>query len=431
MANYSPSSKTPLMEGVRVDMLKVLDRGDSLYELTLRFPDIANELIAAGMPKQPDCTIAQLRLDHSSNWETTEVLHIIPRDLLRSIIKGTVAMDFGPNRPHDYDEDSTAAGIYVIAVSIDGGDGRFLNWSELGELIMILQNYADVYTLHKRGTPKNMAELVKISVAKEIDLAVNGQWTDTKTRFICNDTQHQHVLAFIENLQRRRAPMFPGVVEAAVHQEQCPLYVGCSTKLNGRLPKYSLSTNLDGINNLLGLLISALRHMDSEPAITRRVVMKTWKRSQLPVAERLVSALARSYVWQDGLNIAEGGANEVGYSHSIEAEIEIAVNSTVMEENLTASLQDIRDRKQCLQNLQEAKAIQEKNVKLAVEMEEHMLQIQKLADEWSQVLQPKLAERKNELDKAIRAVANAKPLWEELDDLTRQVEDAFKKLGLE
>ncbi|KAJ0301739.1 hypothetical protein COL516b_007716 [Colletotrichum fioriniae] len=402
MANYSPSSKTPLMEGVRVDMLKVLDRGDSLYELTLRFPDIANELIAAGMPKQPDCTIAQLRLDHSSNWETTEVLHIIPRDLLRSIIKGTVAMDFGPNRPHDYDEDSTAAGIYVIAVSIDGGDGRFLNWSELGELIMILQNYADVYTLHKRGTPKNMAELVKISVAKEIDLAVNGQWTDTKTRFICNDTQHQHVLAFIENLQRRRAPMFPGVVEAAVHQEQCPLYVGCSTKLNGRLPKYSLSTNLDGINNLLGLLISALRHMDSEPAITRRVVMKTWKRSQLPVAERLVSALARSYVWQDGLNIAEGGANE-----------------------------DIRDRKQCLQNLQEAKAIQEKNVKLAVEMEEHMLQIQKLADEWSQVLQPKLAERKNELDKAIRAVANAKPLWEELDDLTRQVEDAFKKLGLE
>ncbi|KAI3540891.1 hypothetical protein CABS01_06779 [Colletotrichum abscissum] len=100
---------------------------DSAYELTLCFPDIANELIAAGMLKQPDCTIAQLRLDHARDWETTEVLHIIPRDLLRSIIKGTVAMDFGPNRPHDYDEDSNEAGIYVIAVSVDSRDGKFLN----------------------------------------------------------------------------------------------------------------------------------------------------------------------------------------------------------------------------------------------------------------------------------------------------------------
>ncbi|KAK1495356.1 hypothetical protein CTAM01_08485 [Colletotrichum tamarilloi] len=234
MANYSPSSKTPLMDGVRVDMLKVLERGDSLYELTLCFPDIANELIAAGMPKQPDCTIAQLRLDHVRDWETTEVLHIIPRDLLRSIIKGTVAMDFGSNRPHDYDEDSNEAGIYVIAVSVDGRDGRFLDWSELGELITTLQTYADAYTIHKRGAPRGIAELVKTSIAKEIDLAVNEQWTPAETRFIGNDTQHQHVTAFIGNLQRRRTPMFSGVAEATIHQEQCPLYLRLTLSLARR-----------------------------------------------------------------------------------------------------------------------------------------------------------------------------------------------------
>ncbi|KAG7047474.1 hypothetical protein JMJ77_0010826 [Colletotrichum scovillei] len=429
MANYSPSSKTPLMDGVRVDMLKVLDRGDSLYELTLCFPDIANELIAAGMTKQPDCTIAQLRLDHARGWETTEVLHIIPRDLLRSIIKGTVAMDFGPNRPHDYDEDSSEAGIYVIAVSVDGRDGKFLNWSELGELTTALQTYADAYTIHKRGAPRGITESVKTSIAKEIDLAVNGQWTAAKTRFICNDTQHQHVMAFIENLQRRRTPMFPGVAEAAIHQEQCPLYIGCSSKLNETLPKYSLSTNLGGINNLLALLISALRHMGLEPAITRRVVMITWKRTQLPVAERLVIALARSYVLQDGCNIAEGGANRSGYKYSLDAETSVSVHSTAMEENLTASQRDIRDRKECLQNLQEAKAIQENNVKLAVKMEEDMLQIEKLATEWTQIHQPRLDKRKEELDRAMREAAKARPLWEELDELLSQVVEALRKRG--
>ncbi|KAK1451010.1 hypothetical protein CCUS01_11377 [Colletotrichum cuscutae] len=143
-------------------------------------------------------------------------------------------MDFGPNRPYDYDEDSNEVGICVIAVSVDGRDGKFLNWSELSELITALQTYADAYTIHKRGAPRGIAELVKTSIAKEIDLAVSGQWTPAETRFIGNDTQHQHVTAFIENLQRRRTPMFPGVAEATIHQEQCPLYLRLTLPLARR-----------------------------------------------------------------------------------------------------------------------------------------------------------------------------------------------------
>ncbi|KAK1536853.1 uncharacterized protein CCOS01_02173 [Colletotrichum costaricense] len=126
---------------------------------------------------------------------------------------------------------------------------------------------------------------------------------------------------------------------------------------------------------------------------------------QLPVAETLVIALSCSYAWQDGFNIAEGGAitDDMNKKKKLRTgktggvadtpKVNIMVRFSRMRDNMEKSREDIEGRSSLIRGLEEG----------AQACEEGDALLEKASKEWGQTLSEKL--RMHEIWKEMNALA--------------------------
>lgn len=308
-------------------LLNAFDDGKSLYELSLLLPRIGMQLLEDKTLKNANFKVGKTALalmkDAGQKWEMFILLHSMNRDVIRSIILGTIAYDSHPDGGGGLESyknpgfsDHEAQGIYVIGLRRDGKGGKFVNEDELRLLIRGISRYlqgADIV----RNVPlaaysTDEAELV--SWVAKVDAACRSPSAQTappqSTRFINNDAEKQNVLCLVRGLVKRRLASPSGSISAApaeVRQVQSPLYVGCSTNLPNRIGNYSPSQHLTKVNKPMALTVSVMEALGLPVSMTIRVVLRTWKGHQLPIAEQLVATLAGSLVCQTGFNAIQAG----------------------------------------------------------------------------------------------------------------------------
>ncbi|KAJ3952325.1 hypothetical protein N0V92_011231 [Colletotrichum tropicale] len=350
----------PLMTGNRAKMLQTLDQNKSLYSLSLHFEGIVEEL--EKLAKKPARTIIDFKIDSAANkWRMIHLLHAIPRDLLRSIICGTLAYDSTNARVEEYSKNGP--GIYVIGICINRNTvnrtipnapaGSFLKWDEIAVLITHLEGYIEAYEIYqsKRLRSQDDRELVRIAIAIDRtykrSLNLSGH---ERTLYIENDGQAENVKALIRGF-KERMPASTATRDRETAQHQSPLYVGCSDHVDSRLTRYNLSTDLSGINKLLALTVSVINFMGLSPKLVRKVALRTWEPDQLAAAEKLVIALARSSCHMDRFNVAEGGGKQ---STNDLAVLERGKEEVMQEghycKSMKASLEDMNERVAFLEN---------------------------------------------------------------------------------
>ncbi|KAK2003642.1 hypothetical protein LX36DRAFT_78763 [Colletotrichum falcatum] len=278
MATTAPSRKRtlemPLMSDVQARLLEVLDRGGSFYELSLLLPDVGKDLAAAGMPVTPQTTINQLSSDYLNSYKSLELLHVAPRQLLVSMIQGTVAYDCTQNPSEDYSSQTDDPGVYVISISIKGRDGKFLGWYELELVATYIDDYIEASEILQRGGPLTGEEEEKVDQAISIDTAYGVPLVKDKTRFVDGASSIAELREVAAGLRRRIIKPHPGRTDAQKHQIQSPQYVGCSTKLSGELKHYDAATGLKGVSEPWSFLVHVLKAVEYEPVLTSRVVAK-------------------------------------------------------------------------------------------------------------------------------------------------------------
>ncbi len=140
----APTAEIPLLEGPRLDMMKVLKKKGSHYEVVRCFPKIIQHL--QSLPIEIDCkkTIQYMAAVEDEDPMAWLLLHAIPRLMFESLVLGTVAFDFSkdPTRcPTTYK--TQEMGVYVISVCVIDRGGKWLTAQELGLLIDNAKRYCD------------------------------------------------------------------------------------------------------------------------------------------------------------------------------------------------------------------------------------------------------------------------------------------------
>ncbi|KAI3549617.1 hypothetical protein CSPX01_02268 [Colletotrichum filicis] len=369
------------------------------------FPDIAKDIWQL-TPSQ-NSTFDQLDHDFRHGKNSLMLLHAIPRELLRSLIQGTLAFDTVNSRDASC-YPAKGQGIYAIDVYIENRGGKFLGYDEITRVITELEDYIKAYRINLRtlhGQQAEIAERMLLKKAYAFYDAFGTSATD-KTRLISNSADF-------------------------VHQIQGMQYVGCSGDLGTRVPVYAANNALGGkrtldptsINTPLILLLSAIKASGLVPKTVSRVILKTWEPRLLPIAERLVISLARSNYLQDGLNVAEGGGQrgKDGASTMRHMKFEVLCVRPYFSTNIQLSLADLEQRRVFPDNLKAIDSARGDIVKLFREYDEHKLTLDRLLKQWETELKKVMKSKTVSLRLQHTAVTAEELQWQRLDDITMRV----------
>ena len=326
-AQYSPSAEKPLMEGIRAKLVQALDENKSLFEIMLMMDDVVEDLEQV----RGDVTIKKT-LEYFEKgvpmMQMASLLHYVNVKLLKSIIAGTLAFDLyqDPNLGANcqYDE-NCSAGTYVVSLSIYGRQGKFLNIFELRSLSSLITRYADAakawISNNQTWDMQDPGHITKRNFVMEVDNKVSRADAGEVPVF----GQSRGAVEKLEELARmfcRRAiPSLDLLAGGQTHQVQAPMMVGCTSETMAKqakahYPQMSTSNplipaagSLQSTTNTWGLTVSLLYYMDLKPDIIHVAALPFMQSTDLPRTEILLTTLARSFVWQDGFNIIEGGGN--------------------------------------------------------------------------------------------------------------------------
>lgn len=209
-----PSAQIPLLTGCRLRFTKALAAQVSPWALTSLFPRLVREL--EDVPKTRHTKLENtIRLlgqagGPSVDGDVWDLFHTIPRDLLESLVLGTVAFDHSRTQNRVTGLDNNGPGIYILGLSIVGRDGQFLDGRELDLLIQDLQTYIQGSTVLRRKKPaatRSATERAAVQLVTDVDFTY-GVGAAGRPRFICdaeNDALAGHLLS---SLQARRQAMF-------------------------------------------------------------------------------------------------------------------------------------------------------------------------------------------------------------------------------
>ncbi|KAG5757351.1 hypothetical protein H9Q70_000001 [Fusarium xylarioides] len=356
----------------------------SLYEVYLQLPKLADDLESDTTMKRNGFSVIETvkALRKGNSWAMCELLHSIPSDVVGSIVRGTVAHDIANGRFPCYETPVRNAmfkdqipGVYVVSISRfkttprgrDNFDGCFLNGREMGLVISDINRYIDGYKVHvqfqedlQQGRVTSIKDLsVTDSQALDHLRTIDGfahigcQWSSPV--YIKKQSHiHKHE-AFVETLTMMCRSDPTGVVR----MKQGPLYVGCSKDLGKRTQVYN-QDNIKDINKPLGLFLSILRKLDLDVKVNVSVVLRTWKRDQLAIAEQLVTTLAGSLVFQYGFNATESGgtgSQTVKSAESLRINTEcIMSHKQYMRDNLKGTLFELEQRESFLEILDQTQS---------------------------------------------------------------------------
>ncbi|KXH38164.1 hypothetical protein CSIM01_10479 [Colletotrichum simmondsii] len=360
-----PSTGIPLFDGYRASLVNRLDARDSRYELSLQFPDIIKEF--ENLPLGATRSAKIFEQDPYEGWTMMQLFHAIPDELLRSIVLGTVAYDDIQHQCHlpDYSEDGL--GVYVIAISIEGRNGAFLNTDEIEMLTQSMATYLEAYEAAKvTKASRSRAQRVAISCSRVVDGQYRKNVTD-EPYFVRSDAHADQVKTVISWFERRVANNSPGDL---TFLHQCPLYVGCSRVLKDGLKDSCLTNQLDNMSRLLGFTLSIISSLGLTPKITKKVPIKIWQDKQLPVAEVLLIALSQSPYAQGGFNVQDGGNTAGTFNPSVlVASYQEVMFKPHLRANLERSLKDLDDRRQFIDNHATMRALLKDIVKIGGDLE--------------------------------------------------------------
>jgi hypothetical protein len=273
------------MPDLRRQMLLALQRSPSYLILARMRPNIAADIRINGYPIRTEAMAKSIESD-----EAFRLLHVIPRDLLTSIISGTVAYDLWNGDIDPYTP--STCGVYVMAIHICGRRGKFLSGRELGELATLVDRYVTAYDHWVRDGQRWDEGSEDSRRHRRFVENVDGRETSNGPRFVKSPLSRA-ITRELANMFRRR--QIASIDPDAVHT-QSPLFVGRRTGVGSPLASTPTALNLT-----LGLL----KVMGLRPKTGVATVLPTWRREDLPHAARLVAALGRSLVTQDGFNMEQ------------------------------------------------------------------------------------------------------------------------------
>lgn len=346
-----PTAEIPLLEGPRLDMVKALRKGDSYWDLTRSFPDIICRL--SGLSGTIDCRRTILVLENIEDEASTAwaVLHAVPRNVMASIVLGTVAYDFNKthHRPSTYSD--RGPGVYAIGISVNGRDGKWLTAKELRKLVRELLRYRDAYLAWKehQGNPVTVQDTELHDFVMQVDNMVGQSKTaGNPPRFVHDDAGEDLLASMIGSFTERFETSLRLDPAGDKPMAQSPIYVGCSNDLETRVPQHKckpVKSSMALSNKAMTLTLAMMSFIDREGATTARTVLRTWKNNQLAVAEMLVAALANSYMTLDGFNRTEAGDREGNLSQLVLQGCSASVlgQQPYFYENITQSCEAMRE----------------------------------------------------------------------------------------
>ncbi|RYP56434.1 hypothetical protein DL770_010829 [Monosporascus sp. CRB-9-2] len=307
-------AEMPLQGERTLTLFHALEDNDSYYELSLELSKLAKEL-AKYKKERVDKPRDLIENDRWHGRSMLIMLHTIPKTLLRSIILNTVAYDF-LNRitapPLCYSADGP--GTYVAAMSIRSRNGEFLCVVEIEDLIEGLRKYCKAYVRQKahQGSPSTPEDKALDESAREVDAAFGSRSSGAKDRlrFIRSDDAHQRVFVAHREL---RGPLpasgTAGAVPSRVSEAE-PSDGGCSNQMDDRMPHHDPKgpSGLGPTTYTWALTLCLIKsRLGLDPVVTVRPVVRTWENNLLATSEVLVTALAGSYVFQEGFNVIGAG----------------------------------------------------------------------------------------------------------------------------
>ncbi|KAH6977199.1 hypothetical protein BKA56DRAFT_617450 [Ilyonectria sp. MPI-CAGE-AT-0026] len=371
MAN--PTAEMPMPgDQEQQDLLEVLEKHDSLYQLSLEMPKLAKSLEALPLPRHVDIssTLGAIAKDEDDDWKMATLLHSMDRSAIRAIIRGTVAFDTFKEEAKwleiPGEAEGKVPGVYVIGLSRRDHHGQFLNILETEKLIRGLQNYIDGYRALDRHrcrvqlqvatqgnlTPQDKERISWVFKVDGFPGVVLPHGSIPEAKFVESDDDVMNIEALIKSLERRCDVTLDPTKE--IRQRQSPIYVGCSTNLRVSTSDDSLK-DLSGLNKPLALTVSILSALDLPVNLTVQVALRIWEPDQLPVAEQLVATLASSLVHQHGFNDTEAGgtAGSTVTASSLQAARELIMcHNQTMSDNVEKTIAEMEKRLEFIKTLE-------------------------------------------------------------------------------
>lgn len=369
-------------------------------------------------------TVAQMRdIRTPEGRDSLELMHIIPRTCLEALLSGTVGFDAANNVIDDYDSDGP--GIFVIGIEIPNRNGAFVTATELQVLVDDLAQYLDeadaVLSHGEQEVVDNRPSLANRSARRsklsEIDqqYGVSPHRPGSLPRFIESRSSLDSMREFLAATRDRQASLSAIDATGSLWSLQTPMYVGSSQNVEGSITAYNPSqhpTTFEGANSPYGLTMSLLHKQGLRPIPKIITVIRVWAGKQLPIAERLVTALAGSYVHQGGFNIQEGGGNSMQLPINVlDQRIYILVTKPFWKANFDLSEKELDEAIELDAEIMTHKSINEvqallDSTKALIKMEEEAdVRIRKLMSEMDAATQS-MQDQIEKARKQIRGLAN-------------------------
>ncbi|KAH8734300.1 hypothetical protein BGZ61DRAFT_473044 [Ilyonectria robusta] len=291
-----PTATMPMPGGKeQIRLLDAFEKSAALLELSLLLPELADSLEADPVMQNRNFSVSRtvnsIRGDEDNSSAMVKLLHSMDEGAIKAVVRGTVAHDsFLENAKWfkmPVKAEGKVPGVYVIGLSRDECQGKFLNIVEMEKLVAGIHKYIEGFKLletlprpYSKSTPVLPRERELLEWVNKVDSTedVAPGSLPERARFI----EKAGEVPSIEAL----ASMFKGRCNRALD----PIGLG-----------------LVGLNKPLGLTVGVLAALDLPVSLTIQVALRVWRPDHLPLAEQLLATLAGSLVYQSGFNATEAG----------------------------------------------------------------------------------------------------------------------------
>ncbi|KAJ4413533.1 hypothetical protein N0V82_008471 [Gnomoniopsis sp. IMI 355080] len=372
------TARVPLLAGLRLQLTKSLLRGESYYSLMKYWPAMAED--AAKLPDYLLSTITQrnrernemalqagfprpyafdtrteeyLKTRLTGDSRLFEVYHAIPRQLLQSLVLGTVAWDYHPSRgkSREHYGEKPGIGIYAFGLSVKARNGEWLTANEVRAMVAHIEEYIaghDAWLAHD-GLPITPRDKQLHDFVTQIDNHHGTHDTlNVGPRFCGNASQRCGLRDLARSLTERMRASLQLDPKGDTPMIQSPLYIGCSTILEKRMlahdPNTGKTSALKRSNKLLALIMSLMKCQDLEPETIGVPVLRLWKEQDLDFSETLICSFAQSMACQDGCNMVECGDAKGKNKSDSSCEDYVKARLPYLHDNIVASLHDLKER---------------------------------------------------------------------------------------
>ncbi|KAK4460676.1 hypothetical protein QBC42DRAFT_288332 [Cladorrhinum samala] len=231
--DLEPTTSVPILRKANLEFAKAFKAKASPIQLMTLIPGIFDELRV----RPNDCgltlNVSKAKLAKSEGIAPQSLMwalfHAIPRDVLESMVLGTVAYDVAKDNVNGYD--SNGSGVYVLGISISGRDGEFLNIREYATLLQNMKRYLkgcrDIY----EPTPDRDAatKAADKDLISQVDNVYGVQPEPRKPRWVTDSQNLIFAEHFYQELRARTRALCQLDQTGLVHSLQSSQYDAART----------------------------------------------------------------------------------------------------------------------------------------------------------------------------------------------------------